>query len=169
MLFGISSHFQSSTELMKISAQSGSKASRSFARFPHGFSLIEVTIALGVFAFAMIPIIGLVSSGMKSLRGSMDEGVRGEIVRKVVAEAGRVPYTNLSTFSGSLFYFDDEGVQQASSNAQTIFVASNSVANPPDLVTSDTNIAQLLRVTVRHFADTNNKTVYSQLILNTAQ
>jgi hypothetical protein len=37
------------------------------------------------------------------------------------------------------------------------------------LVTSDTNIAQLLRVTVRHFADTNNKTVYSQLILNTAQ
>ena len=171
MLFGISSHFQSSTELMKISAQSGSKASRSFARFPHGFSLIEVTIALGVFAFAMIPIIGLVSSGMKSLRGSMDEGVRGEIVRKVVAEAGRVPYTNLSTFSGSLFYFDDEGVQQASSNAQTIFVASNSVyaATPPSLITSDTNIAQLLKVTVRHFADTNNKTVYSQLILNTAQ
>jgi uncharacterized protein (TIGR02598 family) len=172
MLFGISSHFQSSTELMKISAQSGSKASRSFARFPHGFSLIEVTIALGVFAFAMIPIIGLVSSGMKSLRGSMDEGVRGEIVRKVVAEAGRVPYTNLSTaFNNRLFYFDDEGVQQASSNAQTIFVASNSVyaATPPSLITSDTNIAQLLKVTVRHFADTNNKTVYSQLILNTAQ
>jgi uncharacterized protein (TIGR02598 family) len=169
MLFGISSHFQSSTELMKISAQSGSKASRSFARFPHGFSLIEVTIALGVFAFAMIPIIGLVSSGMKSLRGSMDEGVRGEIVRKVVAEAGRVPYTNLSSFNGTNFYFDDEGVQQASSNAQTIFVASNSVAPPPSLITTNTDIAQLLKVTVRHFADTNNKTVYSQLILNTPQ
>jgi hypothetical protein len=107
---------------------------------------------------------------MKSLRGSMDDGVRGEIVRKVVAEAGRVPYTNLSTaFNNRLFYFDDEGVQQASSNAQTIFVASNSIAHPPSLVTTDTNIAQLLRVTVRHFADTNNKTVYSQLILNTAQ
>ena len=169
MLFGISSHFQFSTELMKISAQSGSKASRSFARFPHGFSLIEVTIALGVFAFAMIPIIGLVSSGMKSLRGSMDEGVRGEIVRKVVAEAGRVPYTNLSSFNGTNFYFDDEGVQQASSNAQTIFVASNSVAPPPSLITTNTDIAQLLKVTVRHFADTNNKTVYSQLILNTPQ
>jgi uncharacterized protein (TIGR02598 family) len=154
---------------MEIPAPSGTPAVRPLARFPHGFSLIEVTIALGVFAFAMIPIIGLVSSGMKSLRGSMDDGVRGEIVRKVVAEAGRVPYTNLSSFNGTNFYFDDEGVQQASSNAQTIFVASNSIANPPSLVTTNTNIARLLRVTVRHFADTNNKTVYSQLILNTAQ
>jgi len=154
---------------MEIPAPSGTPAVRPLDRSPRGFSIIEVTLALGIFAFAMIPIIGLVSSGMKSLRGSMDDAVRGEIVRKVVAEAGRVPYTNLSSFDGTNFYFDDEGVQQASSNAQTIFVASNSVANPPDLVTSDTNIAQLLRVTVRHFADTNNKTVYSQLILNTAQ
>ena len=172
MLFGLFSHSQSCTKFMKISAPSDIPASQSPARLSHGFSLIEVTIALGVFAFAMIPIIGLVSSGMKSLRGSMDDGVRGEIVRKVVGEAGRVPYTNLSTaFNNRLFYFDDEGVQQASSNAQTIFVASNSVyaATPPSLITTDTNIAQLLRVTVRHFADSNNKTVYSQLILNTAQ
>jgi len=172
MLFGLFSHSQSCTKFMKISAPSDIRASQSPSRLSHGFSLIEVTIALGVFAFAMIPIIGLVSSGMKSLRGSMDDGVRGEIVRKVVGEAGRVPYTNLSTaFNNRLFYFDDEGVQQASSNAQTIFVASNSVyaATPPSLITTDTNIAQLLRVTVRHFADSNNKTVYSQLILNTAQ
>jgi uncharacterized protein (TIGR02598 family) len=154
---------------MQIQTPSGPPAARPSARFLRGFSLIEVTIALGVFAFAMIPIIGLVSSGMKSLRGSMDDGVRGEIVRKVVGEAMRVPYTNLSSLNGTNFYFDDEGVQQASSNAQTIFVASSSIANPPSLVTTNTNIAQLLRVTVRHFADTNNKTVYSQLILNTAQ
>jgi uncharacterized protein (TIGR02598 family) len=156
---------------MKILDASDIPASQGPARLSHGFSLIEVTLALGIFAFAMIPIIGLVSSGMKSLRGSMDDAVRGEIVRKVVAEAGRVPYTNLSSFDGTNFYFDDEGVQQASSNAQTIFVASNSVyaATPPSLITANTDIAQVLKVTVRHFADTNNKTVYSQLILNTAQ
>lgn len=147
-----------------------SRAAQRPARFCHGFSLIEVTIALGVFSFAMLPIIGLVSSGMKSLRGSMDDSVRGDIVRKVVAEAMSVPYTELSAaFHGKLFYFDDEGVQQGSSNAQTVFVASNSVTAAPALVTTDVNIAQLLKVAVRHFADTNNKTVYSQLILNTAQ
>ena len=133
------------------------------------FSLIEVIIALGIFAFVVVPIIALVSSGMKSLRQSMDDSVRGEIVRKVVGEAMRVPYANLGTeFNGINFYFDDEGVQQGSSNAQTIFVVSNTVANPPSLVTSNTNIAQLLKVTVQHFADTNNKTIYSQLMLNTS-
>ena len=107
--------------------------------------------ALGIFAFVVVPIIALVSSGMKSLRESMDDSVRGEIVRKVVGEAMRVPYANLGTeFNGINFYFDDEGVQQGSSNAQTIFVVSNTVANPPSLVTSNT-------------------TIYSQLILNTSQ
>ena len=93
----------------------------------------------------------------------------------MVAEVGRVPYASLMDFNGTNFFFDDEGVQQASSNAMTIFVASssisttNSISTPTNLITSDTNIARLLTVTVRHFADTNNKTVYSQLILNTAQ
>jgi uncharacterized protein (TIGR02598 family) len=134
------------------------------------FSLIEVTISLGIVAFAMVPIIGLVSAGMKSLRDSMDETVRAEIVRKVSGEALRVPYTNLSKeFQNKTNYFDDEGVQQSSSNASTIFVATTALAEPPSLITSDTSIARLLSVNVQHFADSKNKTIYSQLILNTAQ
>lgn len=135
-----------------------------------GFSLIEVTIALGIVAFAIVPVIGLVSTGMKSLRDSMDETVRAEIVRKVSGEALRIPYTNLlEEFQNKTFYFDDEGIQQYSSNASTIFVATTALAAPPSLITSDSGIASLLSVNVRHFADGNNKTVHSQLILNTAQ
>jgi len=140
--------------------------------FPNrtAFSLIEVTIALGIVAFAMVPIIGLVSTGMKSLRDSMDETVRAEIVRKVSGEALRVPYAKLlDEFQNKTFYFDDEGIQQSSSNASTIFVATTAVSAPPALITSDSVIARLLSVNVRHFADGNNKTVHSQLILNTAQ
>ena len=134
------------------------------------FSLIEVTIALGIVAFAMVPIIGLVSTGMKSLRDSMDETVRGEIVRKVSGEALRIPYTRLlEEFQNKTFYFNDEGIQQTSSNASTIFLATTALAAPPSLITSDTGIARLLSVNVQHFADENNKTVHSQLILNTAQ
>jgi len=134
------------------------------------FSLIEVTIALGIFAFAMVPVIGLVSTGMTTLRDSMDVTVQIDLVRKTAGEAMRIPFTNLSAaFDNKLFYFDDEGVQQTSSNAQTIFVARAAVTAPPSLLTSDGSIAQLLKVTVYHFADTNNKTVYSQLIVNTAQ
>ena len=100
-----------------------------------GFSLIEVTIALGIVAFAMVPIIGLVSTGMKSLRDSMDETVRGEIVRKVSGEALRIPYTRLlEEFQNKTFYFNDEGIQQTSSNASTIFVATTALAAPPSLL-----------------------------------
>lgn len=100
----------------------------------------------------------------------MDETVRAEIVRKVSSEALRVPYINLSEeFHNETFYFDDEGIQQSSSNASTIFVARTIVADPPSLITTDTEIASLLSVNVQHFADVNNKTVHSQLILNTAQ
>jgi len=134
------------------------------------FSLIEVTIALGIFAFAIIPVIGLVSLGMKTLRNSMDDTVQIDLVRKTVGEAMRIPFANLSSaFDNQLFYFDDEGVQQTSSNSQTIFVASAAVTAPPSLLAVDGSMAQLLKVTVHHFADTNNKTVYSQLIVNTAQ
>jgi len=134
------------------------------------FSLIEVTIALGIFAFAMIPVIGLVSVGMKTLRNSMDVTVQSDLVRKTVGEAMRIPFANLSdAFDNQLFYFDDEGGQQTSSNAQTIFVASSAVTDPPSLLAADGSMAQILTVTVHHFADTNNKTVYSQLIVNTAQ
>ena len=134
------------------------------------FSLIEVTIALGIVAFAMVPIIGLVATGMKSLRDSMDETVRGEIVRKVAGEALRVPYANLSAeFQNQTFYFDDEGIRQSSSNASTIFVATTAISAPPSLITSDTGIARLLSMNVQHFADAKNRTVHSQLILNTAQ
>ena len=134
------------------------------------FSLIEVTIALGIFAFAMIPVIGLAASGMKTLRNSMDDSVQIDIVRKTVGEAMRVPFANLSAaFDKQIFYFDDEGVQQASSNAQTVFVASAAVTAPPSLLATDGSIAQLLKVTVHHFENTNSKTVYSQLIINSAQ
>ncbi len=134
------------------------------------FSLIEVTIALGIFAFAMIPIIGLVSLGMKTLRNSMDATVQIDLVRKTVGEATRMPFANLSTaFDKKLFYFDNEGVQQVSRNAQTIFVASTAVTAPPSLLAVDGSMARLLNVTVHHIEDTNNKTVFSQLIVNTAQ
>ena len=135
-----------------------------------GFSLIEVTIALGIFAFAMIPVIGLVTVGMKTLRNSMDATVQSDLIRKTVGEATRIPFANLATaFDDQRFYFDDEGGQQTSSNAQTIFVASAAVSAPPSLLPADGSMAKLLTVTVHHFADTNNRTVYSQLIVNTAQ
>lgn len=128
-----------------------------------GFSLIEVVISLGIFVFAMVPIIGVTSSGMKNLRDSMDDTVRADIVRKVAGEAMRSPYASLNLNPS---YYTDEGVETTSPG---IFVATKTITDPPGLLSTTTDIAKLLTVTVTHFADTNNRTVFSQLLINTAQ
>jgi uncharacterized protein (TIGR02598 family) len=131
-----------------------------------GFSLIEVTIALGIFVFAIVPIIGLTSSGMKNLRDSMDDTVRADIVRKVAGEVMRSPYANVAATN---YFFTDEGVRVDPGDAQTIFVAQTTITNAPGLLSTTADIAKLLTVTVRHIADSNNRTVFSQLLINTAQ
>jgi uncharacterized protein (TIGR02598 family) len=128
------------------------------------FSLIEVTIALGIFVFAMVPIIGLTSSGMKNLRHSMDDTVRADIVRKVVGEVIRS--TNYVNPDLAESYYNDEGVETTS---PSIFVATKTISDPPALLSTSTDVAKVLTVTVTHFADTNNRTVFSQLLVKTAQ
>ena len=128
------------------------------------FSLIEVTIALGIFVFAMVPIIGLTSAGMKNLRHSMDDTVRADIVRKVVGEVIRS--TNYAAPDLADSYYNDEGVETTS---PSIFVATKTISDPPALLSTSTDVAKVLTVTVTHFADTNNRTVFSQLFVKTAQ
>ena len=142
-------------------------------RTSDGFSLIEVVIAVGIFAFVIIPVIGLVSGGMKNLRQSMDDTVRADIAREIVGEALRSPYTNVvATWNGSNNYYTDEGVR-LSSVAGAVFKATTTVTSLPSSsslgLTTDTNIAKQLTVTVQHVSDTNNKTVYTQLLINTKQ
>ena len=133
-------------------------------RIPSGFSLIEVVMALGIFAFVIIPVIGLVSGGMKNLRQSMDDTVRAGIAKEIAGEALRTPYSNVVT---NISYYTDEGV--TSSIAGAVFKATTTTNTQLTLVTTDTNVARMLTITVQHMQDTNNRTVFSQLLINSGQ
>jgi uncharacterized protein (TIGR02598 family) len=133
----------------------------------HAFSLIEVVIALGIFAFAIVPIIGLLGSGMGTLKDSMSDTVRSDIARRVVGEYQRMPYSNLISGTSVDYYYDAEGV--ATNKAGVIFMATVTLTNPPSLITENSNNALMLVVTVQHFGDTNSRTRYSQILVNTAQ
>ena len=135
-------------------------------RDSRAFSLIEVVIAIGIFAFAIVPIIGLLGSGMGTLKDSMSDTVRSDIARRVVGEYQRMPYSNLVA---STSFFDSEGGRLASSNAETIFIAIATLSNPPSLISADPNNARMLVVTVQHFRETNSRTRYSQMLVNSAQ
>lgn len=134
-----------------------------------GISLIEVTLALGVFTFAILPIMGLVSVGMGSLRGSMDDTVRAVIVSEVIGEAQRTEWSDLDArFEGQTFYYTDEGVRLESNTgnnaAKTVFLANTRLSDSPTLLQGNQS-SRLLQVTIRHFGDADNNLAQSQLVV----
>jgi len=79
------------------------------------FSLIEVTMALGLVSFSMLSILGLLPVGLKTFRDSKVETAMGGIQRQLRAEVLSEPFSSLETFAATTkLYFSDEGTLLAS-------------------------------------------------------
>lgn len=77
------------------------------------FSLVEVILALGVVSFAVMAILGLLPTGLSTLRASMNQTVEAQIVRSIGAQAVITPFNDLTSQS----YFTDEGLPTNAANA----------------------------------------------------
>jgi uncharacterized protein (TIGR02598 family) len=84
--------------------------------FSAGFSLIEVTLALGVAAFCLIALFGLLPLGLQTNQSSIAQTAAASVLSSVVADLRATPKTNLTspqyniTFgTAKLLYFDGEG------------------------------------------------------------
>jgi len=71
-----------------------------------GFSLIEVTLALGIMAFAGLAILGLLSTGQSLAARSADMTVTSRLAVEVQAE---LQEAGVTTWSTNTTYFDGEG------------------------------------------------------------
>jgi uncharacterized protein (TIGR02598 family) len=96
------------------------------------FSLVEVTLALGIAAFCLIAIFGLVPVGVQTNRNATSQTRATNIMTAVVADLRATPNSNTtSTQFGITFgnckrlYFDSEGQ-----------VVSSGLCNPSTQVTS---------------------------------
>jgi uncharacterized protein (TIGR02598 family) len=72
-----------------------------------GFSLVEVTLALGIVGFAVLAVMGLLPAGLETLRGGMDDTIRTQIVRGL---AGQAILTRFEDIEDGEFHFDAEGI-----------------------------------------------------------
>lgn len=63
------------------------------ARPEDGFTLIEVALALGVAAFALVAIIGLMPIGINSVQGSIERTTAATLAANVVADLRATPTT----------------------------------------------------------------------------
>lgn len=82
------------------------------------FSLVETAIALGIVAFAVMALIGLLPVGLSSFRQSIDTTVCAQIIQRIVSDAEQADFDILSknaTSTDATFfvlptrYFDDQG------------------------------------------------------------
>jgi uncharacterized protein (TIGR02598 family) len=90
-----------------------------------GFSLVEVTIALGIVGFSLLALVGSLPVGLRATRDAQDQTTRARILRQVAAETAQVPYSQLTGFiAAGPRFFDNDGVAQASADGDTRYEVS---------------------------------------------
>ena len=116
------------------------------------FSLVEVTLAIGVMGFAFVAIIGLVPVGLSNFRQTKNVSVASDIAARILSELQDTPFTNLvgattagqswsltkvdnSTGNTIIFrYFDDQGTELKSTDSGIVYQVNVCVVNAPGFV-----------------------------------
>lgn len=80
-----------------------------------GFSLVEVTMALGLMCFVSFGLMGLLPEGMSNMRKSMDNTVQAQITQELASMVQRTSFEDIEKLSSSdKYYYDSEGVRLGS-------------------------------------------------------
>lgn len=117
---------------------------------PRGFSLIEVTIALGIVAISLIAIFGLLPMGLTTFRSSIDRTVASQIAQNIINQARQTDFSSLSdlaTLTGSPKRFTEDG-DETTDPAKTIYVAKVEVTTSVTLPSSAANTS-MAKIRVR--------------------
>jgi uncharacterized protein (TIGR02598 family) len=84
-------------------------------RLKAGFSLVEVTIAMGIVASVMMALLALLPFGMDSIRDAKNTLVTSRIANEMVTELQSIDWGQqnafLESYSREIFYFDSEGTR----------------------------------------------------------
>jgi uncharacterized protein (TIGR02598 family) len=79
-----------------------------------GFSLVEISLALGIIAFAFIALLGLLPVGLQTFRSAIDTGNETRIVQSFFTMLMATDYEKIRGLdyntSKEIFYFDEEGM-----------------------------------------------------------
>ena len=74
-----------------------------------GFSLIEVTIALGIVAAVLVPLMAMLPESVRTMREATDLTTSSRILEEVMNEAQMTDYSDLRSFAGRERYYDEQG------------------------------------------------------------
>lgn len=132
-------------------------------RHSHGFSLVEVALALGIVAFAFVSLFGLLPVGLGVFRNAIDTSNEARIVQSFVSKVIATDFENLDknvdySTTKEIVYFDEEGslvdtsVKPVPSKQLNRIYAAKLFVEPP-VVPTTTNTFQDSRNVVVVFAN----------------
>jgi uncharacterized protein (TIGR02598 family) len=104
----------------------------------HAFSLVEVVVALGVVAFAIVAILGMFPVALTSSRSGINEGRAAELVRAVTGtvDSQCATFTSVNCYGQLL---DLTSLDRTSPPVTLYASYPSSVTGPPTISTSATN------------------------------
>ncbi len=111
-----------------------------------GFSLVEVTMAMGIFGFAFAAIIGLIPMGLSNFRQAMDASVGTQICQRVINDVQQTDFDTLTGGSQAERYFDEEGneVTQSSKYVYQVKIVVSGTTATPNAAASFSSLATVL-------------------------
>ena len=116
------------------------------------FTLVEVVIALGIFAFVIVPIIGMIGNALSVSKDSVDASTAAQIFRVVEAYAS----TNTdTTLTGTNLYFNNYGEMMTNASAADAAYQVNFLTNTPSDSAQGLLAKRLVRVSIVRATATN--------------
>ncbi|XHR27112.1 MAG: hypothetical protein ACFUZC_14285 [Chthoniobacteraceae bacterium] len=113
------------------------RIARNHKRSKAAFSLVEVTLSIGVIGFAFIPMFGLVPAGLNTFHRTMQTAVCTQIAQRIISEAQQTDFATLSqlaTAGASLRCFDNEGTEILTasplSDHRTVYAVNTLIRTP---------------------------------------
>jgi uncharacterized protein (TIGR02598 family) len=70
------------------------------------FSLVEVALAVGITAFAVVALLSLLPSGLSTFRSTLESSIGSQIAQRIFHD---VQISDFSTLQSGYRYFDDQG------------------------------------------------------------
>lgn len=118
-------------------------------------------MALGIIAFVVIPLLGLMSIGFTTMKNSNADVRSAIIAQKIIGEAQMIPYDQLRD---NIYFIDFEGKEVA--EQQAVFQAQLNVSKAPagDIISSPN--AARVSVAISGDALQNQERVYSTTVFN---
>jgi len=139
-------------------------------RRSRAFTLVEVTLAIGIVAFAFIPLFGLIPTGLSTFRQAMDTSVGSQIAQRLINEAQLTDFLTLTGTNASptpfvqsplIRYFDSQGNELPDSTGAIYSVQTRivPVTQTPYTGIAPTANANLATVTVQIASNPGHQTI----------